>query len=81
MQSPHSTGIAFMPKRNGHKRAAPANGQKHRAIPARHWFDVVLEAARVMQPITLTRGKLELGEPVLPPIMTPKVTASEDLKR
>jgi hypothetical protein len=82
MQSPHSTGIAFMSgKGNVHKRKAPVNGQARRTTRAGHWFDELLEAARVMQPITLTRGELELDKPLLPPKTGPEVRAGHHPKR
>ena len=82
MQSSYSAGIAFMAgKTNGHKQVASVNGKAHRASGAQHWFDQLLESARVMQPITLTRGKLELGEPAVPKKRSPDVPSNHQLKR
>jgi len=83
MQSPHSAGIAFMSgKGNGHQQASPLNGETDSAGQARNWFHDLLEAVRVMQPITLTRGKLELDDSLPPPRTNgPEVKAGHHLKR
>lgn len=83
MQSPHSAGIAFMSgKRNGNQQASPLNGETNSTGQARNWFDDLLEAVRVMQPITLTRGKLALDESLPPPRTNGlEVKAAHHLKR